>query len=127
MVLKTAADMAGKVDGKFADRLLWVGTLLGQEPSEAMRAIGNSPLVAETVPAAFYCFLKFGPEEALIAAASGGGDADSIASIAGSMLGASLGTSWIPERWLSCLEDRERIGRAALSLLNLSLETCPRA
>jgi ADP-ribosylglycohydrolase len=127
MVLKTAADMARKVDRKFADRLLWLGTILDQEPSEALKAIGNSPLVAETVPAAFYCFMKFPPEEALIAAASGGGDTDSIASISGALLGASLGTAWIPERWLCCLEDRERIEKGALGLLNLSLEICPRA
>jgi ADP-ribosylglycohydrolase len=69
--------------------------------------------------------MKFQPEEALIAAASGGGDTDSIASIAGSLLGASFGTAWIPERWLSCLEGRERIERAALDLSSLSSEICP--
>jgi ADP-ribosyl-[dinitrogen reductase] hydrolase len=125
MVLKKAADLAKKADGEFADRLLWAGSLLDQVPSLALRAIGNSPLVSETVPAAFYCFMKFGPEEALIAAASGGGDTDSIASIAGSLFGASLGTGWIPKRWLSCLEGRGRIEKAALDLSSLSFEICP--
>lgn len=127
MVLKTAADLAKKTDSEFADRLLWAGSLLGLglEPSEALKAIGNSPIVSETVPAAFYCYMKFQPEEALIAAASGGGDTDSIASIAGSLLGASFGTAWIPERWLLCLENRERIERAALDLSSLSSEICP--
>ncbi len=124
-VLRTAACMAGKADKEFADRLLWAGSLLGLEPSQALEAIGNSPVVSETVPAAFYSYMKFEPEEALIAAASGGGDTDSIASIAGSLLGASLGTGWIPERWLFCLEDRERIERVAAELSRLSFELCP--
>lgn len=124
MVLRAAADMAKKADREFADRLLWAGTLLDLETSEALREIGNSPMVSETVPAAFYCFMRFRPEEALIAAASGGGDSDSIASITGSLLGASLGTAWIPERWLSCLEDRERIESVALGLLGLCREIC---
>lgn len=125
IVFKTAVELSRKVDGEFADRLLWAGTLLDLKPFEALKAIGNSPLVRETVPAAFYCFLKFEPEEALIAAASGGGDTDSIASIAGALLGASLGIGWIPERWQSCLEDRERIDRVALDLASLSSEICP--
>jgi ADP-ribosylglycohydrolase len=90
-----------------------------------LRAIGNSPLVSETVPSAFYCYMKFAQEDALIAAAGGGGDTDYIASIAGPLLGASFGTAWIPERWLSCLEDRERIERVALDLSSLSFEICP--
>ncbi len=124
-VLRTASSLAGKADKSFADRLLWIGTLLDQEPPLALAAIGNSPEVSETVPAAFYCYMKFEPEEALIAAASSGGDTDSIASIAGSLFGAALGTGWIPERWLSRLEDRERIERVTIELSNLSSELCP--
>jgi ADP-ribosyl-[dinitrogen reductase] hydrolase len=124
-VLRTASSLAGKADKRFDDRLLWIGTLLDKEPVNALAAIGNSPEVSETVPAAFYCFMKFEPEEALITAASSGGDTDSIASITGSLFGAAFGTGWIPERWLSCLEDRERIERAAIELSNLSSELCP--
>ncbi len=124
-VLRTASSLAGKADKSFADRLLWIGTLLDHEPSQALAAIGNSPEVSETVPAAFYCYMKFEPEEALITAASSGGDTDSIASIAGSLFGAALGTGWIPERWLSRLEDRERIERVTIELSNLSSELCP--
>jgi ADP-ribosylglycohydrolase len=76
-------------------------------------------MASETVPAAFYCFLKFEPEEALIMAASGGGDIDTIASIAGSLFGASYGASWIPKRWRDCLEQKERIESDALSLYDL--------
>lgn len=123
-VLHTACNLARKVDKEFADRLAWIESLLGFEPEKALAAIGNSPEVSETVPAAFYCFLKFTPEEGLIAAASGGGDTDSIASIAGSLFGALEGSSWIPERWLTCLESRERIEKASEGLANLSAVLC---
>jgi ADP-ribosylglycohydrolase len=57
-------------------------------------------------------------------AASGGGDTDSIASIAGSLFGASYGPSWIPESWLAALEGRERIEDAARGLSELSASFC---
>ncbi len=124
-VLSTASSLAGKVDKKFAERLLWAGSLLDMEPSQALLAIGNSPEVSETVPAAFYCYMKLEPEEALIAAASMGGDTDSIASIAGSLFGAARGSGWIPERWLIHLEQRDRIERVAQDLSSLGSRLCP--
>ncbi len=123
-VLRMASDTSRRIDGEFAERLLWVGSILNLEPSEALSLIGNSPMVSDIVPAAFYCYLKFEPEDALITAASSGGDTDSIASIAGSLFGASCGTGWIPERWLSCLEDRGRIEKTASDLADLSLVLC---
>ncbi len=123
-VLHTACNLARKVDREFADRLAWIESILGLEPERALAAIGNSPEVSETVPAAFYCFLKLAPEEGLIAAASGGGDTDSIASIAGSLFGASQGASWIPKRWLACLEGRDRIEKVSEGLVNLSADLC---
>lgn len=124
-VLRTASSLAGVADKRFADRLLWISSLQDLEPSQALAEIGNSPDVSETVPAAFYCYMRFEPEDALITAASSGGDTDSIASIAGSLFGAALGTGWIPERWLACLENRERIERVALDLSNLGSKICP--
>jgi len=124
MILRNAASQASLLDAEFAERLLWVGTLLNLKPGDALGLIRNSPLAAETVPAAFYCFLKFEPEEALIMAAGGGGDTDSIASIAGSLFGAALGPSWIPESWLAVLEGKERIENAARGLFELSASFC---
>ncbi len=91
MVLKTAASLVSKVDLDFSERLLWVLSLKDLTPDDALSRIRNSPLASETVPAAFYCFIKFDPEEALIRAVSGGGDTDSIASITGSLFGAARG------------------------------------
>ncbi|OPY48676.1 MAG: ADP-ribosylglycohydrolase [Methanosaeta sp. PtaU1.Bin112] len=124
LVFRNAASQASRLDAEFAERLLWVGSLLDLPPEDALGLIRNSPLAMETVPAAFYCFLKFEPKEALIAAASSGGDTDSIASIAGSLFGAALGPSWIPERWLTALEDKERIENAASGLYRLFASVC---
>jgi ADP-ribosylglycohydrolase len=123
-ILRSAASQASRLDEDFAERLIWAGSLIEMKPSDALELIRTSPLAAETVPAAFYCFLRFGAEEGLIAAASGGGDTDSIASIAGSLFGALHGASWIPERWLAPLEGRERIERAAEGLWQLSRSLC---
>jgi ADP-ribosylglycohydrolase len=124
MILRNAASQASRLDAEFAERLLWVGALLDLQPEDALGLIRNSPLAAESVPAAFYCFLKFEPDEALVMAASSGGDTDSIASIAGSLFGASCGTAWIPESWLAALEGKERIEDAARGLLMLSNSFC---
>lgn len=124
-MLRTASSLAGKVNREFAERLLWAGSLLDLPPDQALSAIGNSPEVSETVPAAFYCYMKFEPEEALIAAANMGGDTDSIASIAGSLFGAARGSGWIPERWLIHLEQRDRIERVARNLSSLGSRLCP--
>jgi ADP-ribosylglycohydrolase len=123
-ILRIASDLSRRADKEFADRLLWAGSLIDLDPADALSAIGNSPAVFETVPAAFYCFIRFDPEEALIRAANVGGDTDSIASMAGALAGAFYGTSWLPERWLSCLEGRERLSQTAERLADLSIMLC---
>jgi len=123
-VLRAAASQAGRVNAELAERLLWIASLSSQEPHYDLELIRNSPLASETVCAAFYCFLRFEPEPGLIIAASGGGDTDSIASIAGALFGASLGSSWIPDRWLEVLEQRDRIEGVAASLHDLSMAFC---
>jgi ADP-ribosyl-[dinitrogen reductase] hydrolase len=124
MILRNAASQASRLNADFAERLLWVGTLQDLLPEDALGLIRNSPLAMETVPAAFYCFLKFEPQEALIMAASSGGDTDTIASIAGSLFGAALGPSWIPESWLAALEGKQRIEDAARGLFELYASFC---
>lgn len=119
IVLKKASSFSMRIDSEFASCLMRIDELLDLEPIDAFREIGTSPLVNETVPAAFYCYLKFDPEDSLIMAASAGGDTDSIAAIAGALAGAAYGTGWLPERWLSSLEDRSRIERIAVDLAAL--------
>ena len=119
-----AASYAVHLDEEFGDKLLYACSLEDMPAGEALERIGTSPLAIETVPAAFYFFLNFEAEEGLIAAAGGGGDTDSIASIAGSLYGASRGASWIPQRWLEPLEERKRIEDAAMALWQLSSSFC---
>jgi ADP-ribosyl-[dinitrogen reductase] hydrolase len=126
-VLEMAAAASERVDRDLGRRLLMAKELLDLDTPEALAEIGTSPMVAETVPAAFYCHLKFEPEEALIAAASSGGDTDSIASITGALAGASQGSAWIPERWLACLEERARIEVVAMGLADVAARICPGA
>lgn len=123
-VAHAAASYAVHLDEEFGDKLLYACSLEDMPAGEAMERIGTSPLAIETVPAAFYFFLNFEGEEGLIAAAGGGGDTDSIASIAGSLFGASQGASWIPQRWLELLEERKRIEDAATGLWQLSSSFC---
>ena len=124
-VLEMTAAFVERIDRDFARRLSIVKELLDLDQEEALAEIGTSPMVVETVPAAFYFYLKFDLEEALIAAASSGGDTDSIASISGALAGASRGSDWIPDRWLSCLEDRGRIEQVASDLATVAARICP--
>lgn len=119
MILEGAARQAGRVDPDLGQRLLWIKDLLPLPPEGALGRIGNSPLARETVVSAFYCFIRLEPEQGLIAAASGGGDTDSVASIAGNLFGAVYGAGWIPERWLMRLDQRERIEGIAEDLFYL--------
>jgi len=124
-VLEMAAAFSERIDRGFGRKLLVVKEMLDLDPPEALAEIGTSPMVWETVPAAFYCHLKFEPEEALIAAASSGGDTDSIASIAGALAGAARGSDWIPDRWLLRLEERKRIEEVATDLSSVASRICP--
>lgn len=62
----------------------------------------NGSAVFESLPTAFWLFCRFGaaePEETLVAAASGGRDADTIAAIVGNWVGALHGARAFPGRW----------------------------
>jgi ADP-ribosylglycohydrolase len=123
-VLQGAASWSSRLDKNFGDKLLYACSLKDMPAGKALELIRTSPLAIETVPAAFYCYLNFPAEKGLIAAAGGGGDTDSIASIAGSLYGAGQGLSWIPRRWLEPLEDKDRIEEAAGRLWQLSASFC---
>ena len=61
-----------------------------------------------------------GFEDALVASVAAGGDTDTNAAVAGAVLGARDGASAIPERWLACVPQRDRIERLADDLLAMS-------
>ena len=58
-------------------------------------------------------------ENALIQLVSAGGDTDTNAAVAGAVLGARYGGSAIPQRWLECVPERDRIEDLADSLIAL--------
>ena len=48
-----------------------------------------------------------------------GGDTDTNGAVAAAVLGARYGVGAIPERWLSCVRERERIAALAERLLRV--------
>ncbi len=60
-------------------------------------------------------------EDALIEMVSTGGDADTNGAVAGAVLGARYGASAIPQRWLDCIPERERIKDLAINLLEQTI------
>lgn len=77
----------------------------------------------ECALAAFYSTNSF--EDAIVEAANMGGDADTIAAIAGGLAGAYYGYGAIPERWIKELapEVRERLDRLTeAALINRTME-----
>lgn len=109
--------------------------LLQSDPAsfaeEAVRAIAqgsyrHKPLdqihgtgyVIQSLEAALWCFWTTETyEQAILAAANLGDDADTTAAICGQVAGAFYGESGIPARWLEPLTLREEIGQLAEKLL----------
>ena len=59
-------------------------------------------------------------EHALIRIVNAGGDTDTNGAVAGAVLGARYGASAIPERWVSCVPQRDRIEIAVADLITVS-------
>jgi len=77
--------------------------------------------VNEAVPTAVGIFLIFrhNLEEAVSAAASCGGDTDTVAAIVGALSGAYHGATAIPDRWLNRLLQREELEEVSNQLIGL--------
>lgn len=101
-----APDLAG-AHARLAPRLLGAAALA----EEDIRATGYC---VDTLEAALWAFLTAdGAEECIVRAANLGGDADTVAAVAGGLAGAHYGAAALPERWVRRLEPgvREEIGR----------------
>ena len=107
--------------GKVADALQRASNLLAADTptADAIAELGTGGYAVQTVPSAFYCFLKTPTDfaETTIAAVMGGDDADVTASIAAALSGAYNGIAAIPPRWRNEVEDGERIMGIAANLL----------
>jgi len=100
-------------------------------PHDAARELGNEVYAHASAPTAIYCFLSAPDsfENAVCRALSVGRDTDSIASMAGAIAGAHLGSVGIPKRWLdkveSGLRGRDDVATLARQLCALSVHAPP--
>lgn len=82
------------------------------------RLIGHTLLAMQFGLWAISTPLSF--EDALVASVSAGGDTDTNAAVAGAVLGARYGASAIPQRWIDCIPQRERIATLSDGLTALN-------
>jgi ADP-ribosyl-[dinitrogen reductase] hydrolase len=106
----------------------WSGAIAdiarGSWRGKPRHAVSSSGYVAHSLEAALWCVGRTGSfEEAVLLAANLGGDADTVAAIAGQLAGALYGHSGIPERWREKLHDHDTIDQMAVDLFDCSLRT----
>ena len=87
---------------------------------DAIHMLGEGWVAEETLAIAIYCALKYSNdfEKAMIAAVNHKGDSDSTGAVAGNILGAYLGMSAIPKKFLTNLELKNVILELADDLYN---------
>lgn len=117
------------------DRILQVGDLLDADPEDVFAELWSGAFALESVPAALYCFLRSPerPDQVVLTAANAGHDTDTIASMAGNLVGAHIGARRLRgshrDLWDE-LEGRDEIERLGEQLLGLAIDhqvTPPRA
>lgn len=98
------------ISDEFDAAILRVGHVLGWGDEEAaLRHIGQGWVGEEAVGLAVYCVLRY-PDDYVTCmrrAANTNGDSDSIACIAGGIMGARLGMEAIPAAWVDRCENRD--------------------
>ncbi len=110
------ADLFGDVP-ELADllELIELAVRLASDPDvtdyAAVSALGEGWVAEETLAIAVYCVLRYPDdfEKAMIASVNHSGDSDSTGAVAGNILGAHLGLSAIPEKFLRDLELKETV------------------
>ncbi len=98
----------------FRDRLRQIPGWLRRPPRAVFEETWTGAFALESVPAAIYAFLRSpdDPREVLVTAANASHDTDTIASMAGNLVGAWLGAERLAADlgdWLDRLEGRERL------------------
>ncbi len=91
----------------------------------AIKSLGEGWVAEETLAIAIYCSLKYPSdfEKSIIAAVNHSGDSDSTGSVTGNIIGAYLGISAIPEKYLSNLELKEVIIEISDDLYNSNINS----
>lgn len=92
---------------EFAETIHLLRSLLPDAPADAVVThLGRGIAARESVPTALFAFLRSPDsfEETIAFAVGLGGDADTIAAMAGALSGVYLGAEAIPERWRTDVE-----------------------
>jgi len=86
-----------------------------------VRELGNGVEAPNSVPTAIYCFAKnyYSYVKTVLYAVTLGGDADTIAAMAGAIAGAYHGEEGLPREWVERLEKAEYIKKLARELWTL--------
>jgi ADP-ribosylglycohydrolase len=105
---------------EIADLLTW------PDPAAAFAYTYNGAFALESVPAAIYCFLRAPGDsrQVLLIAVNAGRDADSVASMAGNLVGAWSGAEGLQHQeksWWDELEYREELIQLADGLADIAL------
>ncbi len=95
-----------------------------ESPLSSLQHLGLGGAAFETVPSAFYCFLRSPDDlpETTVSSIVAGGDTDTRAAIAGAMTGAHNGQEAIPVRWLQELPLRRGIEGVAETLCRVTVQ-----
>ena len=101
-----------------------IGEWIGAIPSAIEGRIDEERMIGHTylcMQAALWCLdTDDNLEQALIRIVSAGGDTDTNGAVAGAVLGARYGASAIPQRWLDCIPERDRIEAVTQTLVGSS-------
>ena len=108
------AAVADGAPAEVRDWMMAVGDDIGDLPLDD-GLIGHTLLCLQAGIWAWQTPLSF--EDALAPVVSAGGDTDTNGAVAGAVLGARYGAAAIPQRWLDCLPQRERLESLADDLL----------
>jgi ADP-ribosyl-[dinitrogen reductase] hydrolase len=129
-------DLISRLEGKRVEEIAFVVPGGPQEMAHFDRSIfmedeirevvrmGTGKFILQTLPAAMFCFLAhpYDFETSVLLAVNAGGDADTIAAMAGTMSGAFNGAQSIPIRWLNELEKKDYLIELTNMLYDLATE-----
>jgi ADP-ribosylglycohydrolase len=116
---EAALDVAGGISGEFDDIIRRAAAELARpDAPAAMARLGEGWVAEEAVALALHAAARH-PDDYVAAVRLGAnitGDSDSVACIAGGLLGARLGPAAIPADWIARLENRDYVTRVAARL-----------
>ena len=107
-MVKEVVNRTKKYDDLIADKIAYAYQISDKSIDYALDKLGNSILVYESIPFAFYCyFSSFDFKTCAIKAINSGGDADTVSAIACGMFGCKVGIDNIPENWVKNVKNAD--------------------